>query len=31
MMLSLAERVESLPTGPGVYLFKSKAGKVLYV
>ncbi len=29
--MSLAERVESLPTGPGVYLFKSEAGKVLYV
>jgi excinuclease ABC subunit C len=31
MTVSLAEQVESLPTGPGVYLFKSKAGKVLYV
>ena len=25
------ERVDSLPTGPGVYLFKSERGKVLYV
>jgi len=29
--VSLAERVEGLPTGPGVYLFKSDAGRVLYV
>jgi excinuclease ABC subunit C len=29
--VGLAERVEALPTGPGVYLFKSDAGKVLYV
>jgi len=29
--VSLPERVEALPTGPGVYLFKSEAGKVLYV
>jgi excinuclease ABC subunit C len=29
--VSLAERVEALPTGPGVYLFKAEAGKVLYV
>ena len=28
---SLAERADSLPTGPGVYLFKSKSGTVLYV
>jgi excinuclease ABC subunit C len=28
---SLAERVEHLPTGPGVYLFKSARGSVLYV
>lgn len=28
---SLAERAEALPTGPGVYLFKSKRGSVLYV
>jgi excinuclease ABC subunit C len=28
---SLAERVEGLPTGPGVYLFKSQTGRVLYV
>jgi excinuclease ABC subunit C len=28
---SLAERAESLPTGPGVYLFKSRRGTVLYV
>ena len=27
----LAERAETLPTGPGVYLFKSKRGSVLYV
>ena len=27
----LAERVASLPTGPGVYLMKSARGKVLYV
>jgi len=27
----LAERVEALPTGPGVYLFKGEAGRVLYV
>jgi excinuclease ABC subunit C len=27
----LAQRAESLPTGPGVYLFTSAAGKVLYV
>jgi len=29
--MSLAERAESLPTGPGVYLFKSERGRVLYV
>jgi excinuclease ABC subunit C len=29
--VSLAERVEALPTGPGVYLFKSRTGRVLYV
>ena len=29
--MSLAEQVEALPRGPGVYLFKSRAGKVLYV
>ncbi len=29
--MSLTERVEALPTGPGVYLFKSEAGRVLYV
>jgi excinuclease ABC subunit C len=29
--VGLAERVEALPTGPGVYLLKSEAGKVLYV
>jgi len=29
--VSLLERVEALPTGPGVYLFKSEGGKVLYV
>jgi len=31
MRVALAERVESLPNGPGVYLFKNEAGKVLYV
>ena len=25
------ERIESLPTGPGVYLFKNARGRVLYV
>jgi excinuclease ABC subunit C len=29
--VSLAERVEGLPSGPGVYLFKSESGKILYV
>jgi excinuclease ABC subunit C len=29
--VKLAERVETLPTGPGVYLFKSSSGQVLYV
>jgi len=29
--MSLLERVEVLPTGPGVYLFKSRSGRVLYV
>jgi len=29
--VDLRERVESLPTGPGVYLFESERGKVLYV
>jgi excinuclease ABC subunit C len=29
--MGLAERVEQLPTGPGVYLFKSGTGKVLYI
>ena len=29
--MSLAERADSLPTGPGVYLFKSDTGRVLYV
>jgi excinuclease ABC subunit C len=28
---SLAERADGLPTGPGVYLFKSARGAVLYV
>jgi len=28
---SWTERVDDLPTTPGVYLFKSAAGKVLYV
>ena len=26
-----SERLESLPTEPGVYLFKSERGRVLYV
>ena len=29
--MDLRERVESLPNGPGVYLFESERGKVLYV
>ena len=29
--MSLEEQVEQLPTGPGVYLFKSARGSVLYV
>ena len=29
--MDLRERVESLPSEPGVYLFKSERGKVLYV
>jgi excinuclease ABC subunit C len=29
--MELAERADTLPTGPGVYLFKSAAGRVLYV
>jgi excinuclease ABC subunit C len=29
--VGLEERVKSLPAGPGVYLFKSRAGKVLYI
>jgi excinuclease ABC subunit C len=29
--MGLAERAESLPSGPGVYLFKSARGAVLYV
>jgi len=29
--MGLAERVESLPTGPGVYLFQNARGRVLYV
>jgi excinuclease ABC subunit C len=29
--MSLAERVDRLPTGPGVYLFKNARGSVLYV
>ena len=29
--MELEERVESLPTGPGVYLFKSRTGRVLYI
>lgn len=31
MAASLAERVSSLPTDPGVYLFKNRRGTVLYV
>ena len=31
MGTSLAERADGLPTGPGVYLFKSERGAVLYV
>ena len=29
--MGLAERADRLPTGPGVYLFKSDRGRVLYV
>ena len=29
--MELAERAEALPDGPGVYLFKTAAGRVLYV
>ncbi|HEY5656146.1 MAG TPA: excinuclease ABC subunit UvrC, partial [Myxococcota bacterium] len=29
--MGLAERAAELPTGPGVYLFKSERGRVLYV
>jgi excinuclease ABC subunit C len=29
--MDLAERIESLPAGPGVYLFKSARGRILYV
>jgi excinuclease ABC subunit C len=29
--MTLAERADALPTGPGVYLFKNAAGRVLYV
>ncbi len=29
--MELAERAEALPVGPGVYLFKSRSGRVLYV
>ncbi len=29
--MGLSEQVAALPNGPGVYLFKSRAGKVLYV
>ena len=28
--MELAERVEALPDGPGVYLFNTAAGRVLY-
>jgi len=30
-MEDLATRVQSLPTGPGVYLFKSRKGAILYI
>ena len=29
--MDLGERVQSLPAEPGVYLFKSQSGAVLYV
>ena len=29
--MSLAERIDALPSEPGVYLFKNERGKVLYV
>ncbi len=29
--MDLAERIEALPTGPGVYRFRNERGKVLYV
>ena len=29
--MELAERAAQLPTGPGVYLFKSERGRILYV
>jgi excinuclease ABC subunit C len=29
--VALGERVDALPTGPGVYLFKSRSGRVLYI
>jgi excinuclease ABC subunit C len=29
--VALVDRVEALPTGPGVYLFKSRSGRVLYI
>ena len=29
--MDLTERIEGLPTGPGVYLFKSRSGRVLYI
>ncbi|MGI9590047.1 MAG: excinuclease ABC subunit UvrC, partial [Myxococcota bacterium] len=29
--MALEDRVESLPTDPGVYLFKSRSGRVLYI
>ncbi len=29
--MELEEKVDSLPTAPGVYLFKNKSGGVLYV
>ena len=31
MSVDLAERVAGLPAEPGVYLFKSARGRVLYV
>ena len=30
-MMELEDQIQSLPTGPGVYLMKDQAGKVLYI